>query len=298
MSDPGSLLDGIQVGAYGDGELVIVDELAGDDAGIVVVTMNAPERHNALEPRMMEALAQAFDAVTDRHNPDPNRDVVLAVILRARGRSFSVGLDIGNLGDYFEAGFHREANPFAAIAECPFPVVGAVNGAAVTGGFELALNCDVLVATPNALFMDNHTKYGLHPVAGLTWRLARSVGINNAKLATLASYPIDGRTALAWGLVQRLVDDDFALAREALAIARLIAANHPVAVKVSKQIHEANLLGRMPGPELEQQADAAFYGQLTDVSATVADGAEKFNAMVRWVADRDHTGPTGTRTST
>jgi enoyl-CoA hydratase len=159
----------------------------------------------------MIALAEAFDAISARRDSDPNLDSVRAVILRAEGRSFSVGLDIGNLGDYFETGFTREANPFAAIAECPFPVIGAVNGAAVTGGFELALNCDVLVATPNALFMDNHTKYGLHPVAGLTWRLARSVGVNNAKLATLASYPIDGRTALAWGLVQRLADDDVGL---------------------------------------------------------------------------------------
>ena len=191
-----------------------------------------------------------------RRDPDPNPDAVRAVILRAEGRSFSVGLDIGNLGDYFETGFRREANPFAAIAECPFPVIGAVNGAAVTGGFELALNCDSCVATPNALFMDNHAKYGLHPVAGLTWRLARSVGVNNAKLGHTGSYPIDGRTALAWGLVQRLADDDAGLAREALTITRLIAANHPVAVKVSKQVHEANLLGRQAGPELEQQSDA------------------------------------------
>jgi enoyl-CoA hydratase len=288
-------LPATRVAAYGADELVLVDEL--DDEGIVVVTLNAGERHNVLDPPMMAALAEAFDAITARRGPDPNAEAIRAVILRAEGRSFSVGLDIGNLGDYFETGFTRPDNPFAAIAECPFAVIGAVNGAAVTGGFELALNCDVLVATPNALFMDNHTKYGLHPVAGLTWRLAASVGVNNAKLATLASYPIDGRTALSWGLVQRLADDDAGLAREALAIARLIAANHPVAVMVSKRAHEANLLGRQPGPEIEQQSDAGFYEQLTDVEATVRDGAEKFNAMVRWVSERDRTGPTGTRTS-
>ena len=259
--------------------------------------MNAGERHNVLDPPMMNALAEAFEASPRGAPPTPTGDAMRAVILRAEGRSFSVGLDIGNLGDYFETGFRRVANPFAAIAECPFPVIGAVNGAAVTGGIEVALNCDVLVATPNALFMDNHTKYGLHPVAGLTWRLAQSVGVNNAKLATLASYPIDGRTALAWGMVQRLADDDAGLAREALAIAQLIAANHPVAVKVSKRIHEANLLGRQAGPELEQQSDAGFYEQLTDVEATVKDGAEKFNAMVRWVAEGERSGPTGTRTS-
>jgi enoyl-CoA hydratase len=296
MSDRRSVLGGMRVASYGADDLVIVDDLDGGE-GIVVVTINAAERHNVLDPPMMRALAEAFDDVTARRDPDPNADEVRAVILRAEGRSFSVGLDIGNLGDYFETGFGRDANPFAAITECPFPVIGAVNGAAVTGGFEVALSCDMLVATPHALFMDNHTKYGLHPVAGLTWRLAKSVGVNNAKLATLASYPIDGRTALAWGLVQRLADDADALDREALEIARLIAANHPVAVKVSKQIHEANLLGRRPGPEIEQESDAGFYDLLTDVEATVQDGAEKFNALVRWVADRDLTGPTGSRTS-
>lgn len=296
MIEPSAVLAGTRVASYGADDAVLVHDLDGED-GIVVVTINTAERHNVLDPPMMIALTEAFDAVTARRTEDPNQDVVRAVILRAEGRSFSVGVDIGNLGDYFEKGFGRDADPFAAIVECPFPVIGAVNGPAVTGGFEIALSCDILVATANALFMDNHTKYGLHPVRGLTWRLAKSVGVNNAKLATLASYPIDGRTALAWGLVQRLADDVQGLDREALSIARLIAANHPVAVKRSKQVHEANLLGRQPGPVIEKESDDSFYGLLTDVGATVQDGAAKFDALVRWVADRDVTGPTGTRTS-
>lgn len=174
MSESGAVLGGTRVGSYGADDAVLVDDLDGDD-GIVVVTLNSAARHNVLDPPMMIALTSAFDAITARRTPDPNADEVRAVILRAAGRALSVGVDIGNLGDYFETGFGRDADPFAAIVACPFPVIGAVNGPAVTGGFEIALSCDVLVATADALFMDNHTKYGLHPVRGLTWRLATSL---------------------------------------------------------------------------------------------------------------------------
>src|ERR1700722_18043230 len=111
----GSLLAGTRVAAYGADDLVLVDELDGE--GIIVVSLNAGERHNGLDPPMMIALAEAFDGVTARRAPDPNLDAVRAVILRAEGRSFSVGLDIGNLGDYFETGFTREANPVGGVAD-------------------------------------------------------------------------------------------------------------------------------------------------------------------------------------
>lgn len=288
-------ITGTRVAAYGDGDLVLVDQVDGEH-GIFTVTLNTPDAFNVLDPPMMVALTSAWDELTAKAAADPGGEEIRVVIFRAAGRAFCAGVDIGNLGDYFDEGFNRQADPFTAMAECPLPIVGAVNGPAVTGGFELTLRCDVLVASGNALFMDNHPKYNLHPVGGLSWRLAKIVGFNNAKLATLASYPVDARMALNWGLVQKLVDDAEALEREALTFARLISANHNVMARRYKQIHEQHMqVG--DGPAVEAQSDASYYPLLPDLKAAVDDGADKFRAFMRWVEERDVTGPDGVRTS-
>lgn len=285
----------LRVEEFGPAGEVLVGDVEGA-AGVVAITLNRPDSQNALDPTMMRALAEAVDSVTARAGEATADDAVRAVILRAQGRAFSVGVDIGNLGDYFDAGFHRESDPFSALRECPLPIVGAVNGAAVTGGFELTLLCDVLVASANALFMDNHPKYGLHPVGGLSWRLAQIVGFNNAKLATLGSFPIDGRTALAWGLVQRLADDEPGLDREALAMAQLIAGNDVAAVRAYKAVHE-RLMRAGGGPQIEQESDAGFYEPLGDLDERVAEGARRYSSFVRWAERRDVDGSNGFVTS-
>jgi enoyl-CoA hydratase len=269
---------------HGPGAEVLVGDVDGA-AGVVAVTLNRPEQGHALDPTMVRALAEAIDAVTGRAGAPTADDAVRAVLLRASGRCFCVGVDIGNLGDYFEQGFDRAADPFSALRECPVPIVGAVDGLAVTGGFELALACDVLVASRNALFMDNHPKYGLHPIGGLPWRLAQIAGFNNAKLATLASYPIDGATALRWGLVQELVDDEHALDRAALSIAGAIAYNDVAAVRTYKGMHE-QLMAAGGGPDVERASDAGFYAPLGDLDARVAEGARRYRLLVDWAERR------------
>jgi len=274
---------GDQVSTHGEAAEVVVSRL---EDRIMVVTLDAADRHNVLDPPMMKALAEAFDSVSARRTENPVDADTRVVILRAAGASFCVGVDIGDLGDYFAEGFSRAGDPFAAIVECPFPVVGAINGPAVTGGFEIALRCDVLVASESAVFIDNHAKYGLHPVRSLSWRLAKVVGASNAHLATMASYPISGRTALIWGLVQSLTPDGLDLDREAVSIATRMAANHPLMVQRYKVLSAANLRGERPGEELEADSDATYYGLLDDVDATVDDGAEKFRELVRWAEAR------------
>jgi enoyl-CoA hydratase len=274
--------------SYGEQRAATLEELDGED-GIYAVTMDGPDEFNILSPGLMQAVARAFDAISALRNPDPNRDPVRAVILRAEGRAFTVGLDIGTLaGDYLEAGLRPEDDPFRAMWECPFPIIGAVDGAAVTGGFELALCCDVLLASKRAVFLDNHAKYGVHPGRRMSQRLAQVCGIHNAKLATLAAYPIEAETALRWGLVQEVYPNREALERGCLDLARRMAQNHPVMVKRYKDLIERGALETYrQGVALEEASEATFYGALTDATKTLADGAQKFQAMVRWVAERD-----------
>lgn len=281
------MTDRTRVAGYGPDDVVVVDRVDGDD-GVYIVSLNDPATFNTMTVGMMKAIAEAFDAITARANPDPNADEVRAVVLRGEGRGFAIGLDIGKLDEYLAGGISGKTDPWRAIWECPFPIIGAVNGPAVTGGFELALACDVLLASPRAVFMDNHAKYGVHPGRRLSQRLTQVCGINNAKFATMSSFPIEAELALTWGLVQQVYADDAALERGALDIARMMSRNHPMMVKRYKRLIDDGALGTYAdGLALEVASDGSFYKELTDLQATLRDGAAKFQQMLAWVAARD-----------
>ena len=229
-----------------------------------------------------------MDAISARADPDPNNDEVRAVILRGEGRGFAVGLDIGKLDEYFAGGVSGKNDPWRAIRDCPFPVIGAVNGPAVTGGFEVALCCDVLLASPRAVFMDNHPKYGVHPGRRLSQRLIQVCGVNNAKFATMSSFPIEAELAHTWGLVQQVYPDNETLESASVEIAGMMSRNHPMMVKRYKDLIDSGAMGTYAqGLALEEASDASFYKELTDLDATLEDGAAKFQELIAWVAARD-----------
>ena len=281
------MTDRTRVAAYGPNEDVLVDRIDGDE-GVYVVTLNNPDTFNTMSVPWMQAVAKAFNDISARLDPDPNNDEVRAIVLRAEGRGFAVGLDVGNLDEYFEGGVSGDNDPWAAIWNCPFPVIGAVNGPAVTGGFEIATACDVLLASPRAVFMDNHAKYGVHPGRRLSQRLIHIVGVNNAKLATMSSYPIEAELAHTWGLVQVLYPDNETLERESIEVARMMSRNHPMMVKRYKKLIDGGVMGTYAhGLALEDASDKTFYNELTDLQATLADGAAKYQEMLAWVAARE-----------
>jgi enoyl-CoA hydratase len=274
------------IASYGKTGQVVVDQLDGGD-GLIIVTMNNPQEFNVLSGDFMAAIAEAFDGITALRHSNPNNDEVRAIVFRAEGKAFTVGLDIGRLNEYLEGGLTPDRDPFRAMWECPFPIIGAINGPAVTGGFELALCCDVLLACESAVFLDNHAKYGVHPGRRMSQRLAEVCGMNNAKFATMAAYPIDAQLAFNWGLVQQVYANAQELDRGANDIARLMSKNHPVMVKRYKDLLErGGLSSYAEGIALEESSEATYYDDLVDVTATLADGAEKFRDMVRWVEER------------
>ena len=277
-----------KIASYGSYEEVVVERLL-DDERVLAVTINTADDLNVMSVEMMAALAQAFDSITAMAAPDPNLDSVRAVILRAEGISFAVGLDIASLaGDYIDEGVPRKGDCWFAMWECPFPIVGAINGAAVTGGFEVALCCDFLLASKEAVFMDNHPKYGVHPGRRISKRLAEVCGANNAKLATMSSYPIDAEMALTWGLVSQVLPSRQELDDRAVEVAQMVANNHPVMVKrYKKLIDEGGMVTYREGLKMEDASEKTFYGSLTDIDATLQDGAEKFQQMLKWVQDRE-----------
>lgn len=173
------------------------------DGPIAIVTLNRPEAMNALS----RALRAALDETITRLSDD---DSVSVIILTGAGRAFTAGLDLKELGSdasglaAANATTSRE-NPVLAIEQCPKPIIAAVNGVAITGGFEVALACDVILASANARFADTHGRVGIMPGWGLSQRLSRTIGIYRAKELSLTGNFLDADTACAWGLVNRVV---------------------------------------------------------------------------------------------
>lgn len=140
------------------------------------------------------------------------------------------------------------------MAQCEAPVIGAINGYAITGGFELALMCDILIASTTARFADTHARVGVVPGWGLSQRLPRLIGINRAKELSLTGNFLDAQTAYEWGLVNRVVAPE-ALMSTAMALARDIVSTDRVTRTTIKHIMDAGwAVGLDEGLALEQRA--------------------------------------------
>ncbi len=178
------------------------------DEGVAVVTLNRPDKMNSLSRELRRAITTTFREL------DAAGDVDVA-ILTGRGRAFCAGLDLGELSgegapaNDAEASREREnvvagADVVAAVEGFGGPVIGAINGFAITGGFELALACDVLLASEDARFADTHARVGILPGWGLSQKLSRTIGVFRAKELSLSGNFLSAPDAAAWGLVSRV----------------------------------------------------------------------------------------------
>lgn len=189
---------------------------------IAIVTLNRPGAMNALSKALRLALYEAMVAL------DADPDVSVVILTGAGERAFTAGLDLKELGgDASAMGAANDqdarSNPVRAVERCRKPVIGAINGVAITGGFELALACDVLIASENARFADTHARVGIMPGWGLSQKLSRLVGPYRAKELSLSGNFLDARTAADWGLVNRVTAPE-ALLPTALKLAEDMAS--------------------------------------------------------------------------
>ena len=204
-----------------------------DDA-VATVTLNRPEAMNALSRQLRHDLAAALTALDQD-------ETVRAIILTGAGeRAFTAGLDLKELGaDTSNLGAANatrpEDNPVRAIEQCRKPVIGAINGVAITGGFEVALACDILIASTNARFADTHARVGILPGWGLSQKLSRLIGIYRARELAFTGNFLDAETACAWGLVNRVVAPD-ELLPTARQLARDMASVDPAMIQPYKAL--------------------------------------------------------------
>jgi enoyl-CoA hydratase len=177
---------------------------------IAVVTVNNPERRNAVTFEISAALRSAVAAA--EANPD-----VHALIVTGAGKAFCAGADLSALGTATEDGLRRIYDGFLAVANCALPTIAAVNGAAVGAGLNLALAADVRIAGPAALFDPRFQKLGIHPGGGATWMLQRGVGPQVARASLLFGMRFDADAAVRHGLALEVADDPVAAARQLAA---------------------------------------------------------------------------------
>jgi enoyl-CoA hydratase len=202
-------------------------------AGYAVLTLNRPEKLNALSMELRRELVAALEEL--RRDP-----AVRVLVLTGAGRAFCAGLDLNELSQTSANSARAfELDPVAALLQFEGPVIGAINGVAATGGFELAMTCDVLLASTQAQFADTHAKVGLLPGWGLSVRLPRRIGLHRAKELAFTARFLSAAEAEAWGLVNRVVPPGELLdAARAMAEA-MLAVVPEVLVKYKKLLDES-----------------------------------------------------------
>jgi len=192
---------------------------------IAIVTLNRPKKGNALSVRLFEELGATMKNLA-------KEETVKAVIITGSGKHFCVGVDAG------EAGARVNAETLAAVlfpvmktfSEFPKPLIGAINGDAITGGMELALTCDFLIGTPKTRFRDTHVLVGLPPLWGLSQKLSRIIGVREAMHFSLMSRYLEADESRQRGLLQEIVPSDKLMPR-CIEIAQQLAMRDDNAVE-------------------------------------------------------------------
>ncbi len=201
------------------------------DCNTAIIKLNRPERRNAVNQDMLINLYGIIEEI------DKDDDVIVAIIT-GNGKSFSSGVDLDiatkeNLMDPCENGKDLP-DVFGA---CRKPIIGAINGHAINAGFEMALNCDFLIASHSASFLDTHAKMGIQPGWGMSQLLQDVVGQRMAKQISFACQPITAEEAQRIGLVNEVVEDNKLMPR-VLEIAKNITQVNNSALRIIKELIE------------------------------------------------------------
>ncbi len=201
---------------------------------IATITLDRPEARNALSSALMRDLTAAIERAE-------SESAIRVVILTGAGAAFCAGVDLKEFGQLeLDPNPTERPNCWRAMEACSKPIIGAINGPAITGGFELALACDLLIASSEARFADTHGRVGVLPGAGLSQRLSRAIGIYRAKYLSLTGNFLSAEQAADWGLVSHVVPPD-----------RLLETTRGVA---------EDMLGLLPGmlPGIKSLIDDGF----------------------------------------
>jgi len=254
--------------------------LVADDDGVRTITLNRPERRNALNVALLEALRAALDgAATDAS--------VRSVVLAGAGKGFCAGADVSEWSEAVEGaddtGLRWEQNAHALVQELhdlPKPTVAVLQGAAVGAGLDLACACDFRVASEDAVFFCAYTWVGYNPDAGGTWLYPRLLGLEAAKRFVYTGERWDAATAHTRGLVSEVVSGD-ELAAAGARLAAELATGPSVAIGLAKGLLQTSST-RTLGEQLEaEKAAGKICAETEDHKEALAAFGEKRSPVFR-----------------
>jgi enoyl-CoA hydratase len=245
------------------------------------LTLNRPEARNALSPELVVQLQQACAQCEAD-------DDVAVMVLTGADPAFCGGIDLKRLA----AG---TSSAIGIIDSGPFPphrkpIIGAINGVAVTGGLELALACDFLIASERARFADTHARVGVLPGWGLTIELPRAIGVRRARQMSFTGNFIDAATALAWGLVNEVVPHERLLDR-AHAIALDIASIRATSVQAVRALYDE--VGDLVGADAREHESRRSRAWLREQFDREQFAAERADVVARGRAQTASDGNVG-----
>jgi enoyl-CoA hydratase len=234
-----------------------------DADGVATLTLNRPEKLNALDPAVFVQLREHLDSIT-------GDDSVRCVVLTGAGRAFCAGHDLDAIAGHERApSKHFEPETVDALERLAQPTIARIHGHCYTGGLELALACDLLIADESARIGDTHGQWGLVPIWGMTVRLPERVGRSTAKELMFTSRRISGREAAAIGLVDRCVPDD-ELDATVSSLAAEIVANSAGTNRIVKRLL-ADRAERTRSAALEHEREMP-YGRPDDMAERLQRG--------------------------
>lgn len=235
-------------------------------AHIAVITLDRPEKLNAMTPDMAQALVEAVTVC------NTSEDVRVVILTGAGPKAFSAGSDISTLDAYATPWDFRNRQDYCdALRACRKPVIAAINGYALGGGLETAMACDIRIASANARFAAPEIKLGWIGGGGMAVGLAHSVGMSNAALMLYTGEMIDAALAAAWGLISEVTEPEALLAR-AREIAAQIAARAPIAAETAKlNLRAAHQMPYEKAIEYERDLQAICFA-----TADAAEGRAAF----------------------
>lgn len=245
--------------------------ILGMDGNVAVVTLNRPDKRNSISLRMLDDIEDCLDRAMAAG--------CRVLVFRGSGGNFCAGADLGYvkglLADapwrFSEEFIPRVQRVMNRIEDLPLPVVAAVEGFCLAGGFELALCCDIVVAARSARIGDGHAIYGFLPGSGGAYRLTRKAGTTRAKLIAFSGDIFTPQEMFDMGLVSRVCEDD-TFDRELASLAGKLAARSPIGLQRMKElIHLSDQCDRASGLTAERVASAAHTG-----TADMAEGLAAF----------------------
>jgi enoyl-CoA hydratase len=244
------------------------------DGRVMILTLNRPEAMNALSAELRRALHHAIA------DADADASVGAIILTGAGDRAFTAGFDLKEAGTRGTQQQIAEENPVLAIEKCRTPIIVAVHGYCITGGVEIMLACDVVIAARTAKFADTHVRVGLLPGWGLSQRLSRQIGIQRAKEMSLSGNFVDADRAFEIGLINRVVEPAD-LMPSALALAHEFADGNSAVVQLYKQaIDNGFAMTLTDGLRMEHELSHAYAENLQpgDIAANRLTASERNRA--------------------